>query len=940
MIPRAEVLAALKSHKGHSLHLMEIVETMKRPRGERDRVLDVLRELAELGFVRELPGNRWKSGDAQVAARVRSSKKGNVDEGRAAPKAARRESAEPSPRSPRSSGSGSSGSGSSGSRTDGSRRPARSSRVSDAPVPESIPEAVPFVPRPYERHRVGELVEGWLSMSNRGFGFLTPIDGSEDVFVPAPAIGLALHGDRVIVRVREPREPARRRGSEGEVARILVRALTRVGGTLVRGRRHYEVQLGDPRLPAFARIEGELPLGARTGLEVVVQVTGYPEAPGEPLVGRVLEVLGPRGSAAVEVEKIRIREGIVEAFPDDVRREALALPAQVPASDIATREDLRDLALLTIDPEDARDHDDAVYAEPHGEGYRVVVAIADVSHYVRPGTAIDREAVERATSIYLPDRAIPMLPPELSSNLASLLPNEDRLTLGVEVIVSSDGRVRRHRYIDGVMRSRARLTYGMVAKVLGWTEADIDDAPARSFLPGLEVLAAASKALRARRDARGALDFELPEPRIKLDDQGEPIDSYVQKGDLGVKRAYALIEDFMLLANEVVAEDLSRRGALAIYRVHGKPDEKKIGEFSRVAAVFGHELPEGAASDPRLLSQYLESIAGTPMAGPLGYLLLRSMQQASYRIENEGHFALALRHYLHFTSPIRRYPDVAVHRVVRRLMRDQAEAESAARDLTIQAVQSSRMERRAMQVEREAQALYRTILMKPRVGDEVEGRVSSLAEHGLFVNVESPFVEVKVPIDRVGNDYYELDPLGIALVGRRSGQSISLGDAVRVRIDEASLERREVVASLVAVAESVRRGRRRGGDAPKRRGEAMTRGEGPRTRGDAPRRGDDAPRRGDGPRGRASELSPRGRASDAPSTRGSAREGGDAERPVGALRGPAKSSRGAVKLDRGSTKPSRGTGKAARGTAKAARASAKSEGARPAKAARPKKRGK
>ncbi len=314
--------------------------------------------------------------------------------------------------------------------------------------------------------------------------------------------------------------------------------------------------------------------------------------------------------------------------------------------------------MVTIDPPDARDHDDAVWAERlAGGAFRVVVAIADVSHYVREGSALDRAALERATSIYLPDRVIPMLPHELSSNLASLVPDEDRLTLAVEVEVGPKGAIRRHRFIEGVMRSGARLSYHGVARALHLTEQGEPQHEAERRRELLSTLWDVSKALRARRQRRGSIDFDLPEPRIVLDDGGEPIDIRRSRTDPGVRKTYALIEDLMLLANEVVATDLSRRKVPAIYRVHGEPNEAKIAIFAELASSLGYALDEDAGRRPRKLAEFLKRVEGTTHAQALSFLLLRAMQQAAYDTTNVGHFALAAPNYLHFTSPIRRYPD-------------------------------------------------------------------------------------------------------------------------------------------------------------------------------------------------------------------------------------------------------------------------------------------
>ncbi len=743
-----QVLAALRAAGGRSLHLMEVVQGLGAPKSAKADVREALERLIELGFAKELPGNRFKQSQPK-------------------PKAAPPPPAVTSPRK---------------------KKP---------PVDRTVPES--------------GRVSGWLTMTTRGFGFVTADDGGADVFVAPQLLGSAMHGDRIEIDVR-PSE----KGREGRVVRVLERGLLRLGGRLVRAGRGFALEPGDLRLPTMVRVLEPLPLETRVGQDVVVQIVDYPSSPDEPLTARVIRALPPRGTAAGEIEKVLLREGVNETFPPAVIQEALGFPAEVRGGDLEAREDLRGLALCTIDPDDARDHDDAVFAERFGEGYRVVVAIADVSYFVREGSAIDKEAVARGCSIYLPDRAIPMLPPELSSNLASLLPGVERPTLAVIATLAGDGSIEHYRFVEGRMRSPARLTYTRVARALGWVEGEVD-AEAAAHLPLLRVLAEISAKLRQRRTKRGALGFELPEPKVKLDERGEPVDVVRQKGDAGVKRAYEVIEDLMLLANEIVAADLSSRGIPTLFRVHGQPDPGKIAELAAVAEAFGKPFHDEGEITPGKLAELLRSIQGTPLEQPLGYLALRAMQQATYGVKNLGHFALAARDYLHFTSPIRRYPDLVVHRTVRRLLRrERIDAEKLARELVAVAVAASRAERRAMTIERECVGIHRAILMKDRVGDVLPARVSGVTEAMVFVLVDEPFVEVKIPVERLQGDRYELDRMGVRLVGAKTKRSFALGDAISVRIEEVSVERREIVGLPAAQPADQAGGARRPARAPTR----------------------------------------------------------------------------------------------------------------------------
>lgn len=718
-----------------------------------------------------------------------------------------------------------------------STRPPRS-----GPAPEPAPS----------RRPQGDELHGWLTRHPRGFGFVAAEDGGPDVYVPSTALGAALHGDRVRVVARSSPK-----GREGEVVEVVRRGTSRVAGVLRRCARRTWIEPGDPRLPAEVDVVGTIPLGVSPGDEVVALIEMYPRFEGDRMQARVLSQLGARGSAAVEIEKIKIREGVIEEFDEDVLAEAQSFGTRVPESEIVGREDLRHLDFVTIDPPDARDHDDAVWAERlPGGAFRVIVAIADVSHYVREGSAIDRAALERGTSIYLPDRVIPMLPHELSSNLASLVPNEDRLTLAVEVEVGPGGAIRRHRFIEGVMRSRARLSYGGVARALHFTEQSEHQHEAEQRRELLTTLWDVSQVLRRRRRQRGGLDFELPEPEIVLDETGEPIDVRRSRTDPGVRKAYGMIEDLMLLANEVVATDLARRGMPTIYRVHGSPDEGKIAIFAELAASLGYVLDADAGTKPRKLATFLKRVEGTSHAQALNFLLLRAMQQASYDTANVGHFALATRNYLHFTSPIRRYPDLAVHRVVRALLRRQrVDKEELRRKLAQQAAASSRLERRAMQIDREANDLYRAILMKDRIGETFDATITGVAEHGLYVTFEEPFVEARIPIATLGEDWYELDPLGLRLVGRRSGHAFALGDRLSVRLEAVSIPERELTAAieeklpddrelLSPPAEQRRRRAEPRGDRSDRRRRERGRAHGPgRARRDRSARAEERPRK-------------------------------------------------------------------------------------------------
>jgi ribonuclease R len=647
----------------------------------------------------------------------------------------------------------------------------------------------------------GARIIGRLSMTTRGFGFVTATDGGPDVFIPPNAVGAALHGDKVEVETR-----ASEKGREGEVIGILDRRPIRITGEIVFYGKGAFFEPDDPRLRTPMRVEGPLPQKLGTNDTVVGELVRFPQHREDDAAVRIVEILGVRGVTEVETKKIEIRENIVEEFGDAALAEARAFGESVSAADKRDRVDLRDLDLVTIDPPDARDHDDALFAEPAPKnGIRIVVAIADVSHYVRPGTALEEEAMARATSIYLPTRAIPMLPPELSSGLASLVPKKDRLCLALDLELGPKGNVREFRVVEGVMRSRGKLTYEGVALALGLTEGGAREKAAESRVPMLQLMHEAAKTLRQKRIRRGALDFDLPEPKVVLDEEGvEPIDVVRARRDPGIREAYRIVEEMMLLANEVIAADLTERGVPAIYRVHGVPDPNKVELFCKLAASLGYDLSPEDAEDPKKLGRFLAEIEDSPQAPTLRYLLLRSMQQAVYQTTpRAGHFGLAARDYLHFTSPIRRYPDLAVHRVVRSVIRrEQIDFAMLQPKLRAMAAESSRLERRAMSVERDVIDLYRTLLMRDRIGDRFEGRVSSVDPQGFYVECDVPFVDIFVPVEALGEDHFELDTLGIRLVAARSGRTITLGDRTEVELTEVSIRDRKMRGVPVGVVEA------------------------------------------------------------------------------------------------------------------------------------------
>jgi len=637
-------------------------------------------------------------------------------------------------------------------------------------------------------------VVGRLYVHPDGYGFVSREPEGSDVFVRPEDMGPALHGDKVVVQVYK-----RRRGAkpEGKVIQVVERALEQVVGVYRSG----TVMPDDPRLPVVYISGGEK---AREGQKVVVRIEGGTH---RALEGRIAEVLGYPGEPGIDVISIIREFGLPSEFPPYVLREAESLSEEIPPEELARREDLRALPAVTIDPEDAKDFDDAVSLEVLGDGrYRLGVHIADVSYYVREGGEIDREAYRRGTSVYLVDRAIPMLPPKLSGDLCTLCPGKDRLSISVLVDITEDGEILGYRIVEGVIRSRARLTYPQAQAAVDGREAEAG--PAWEFREMLRRMDLLSKALAERRHERGAIDFDLPEPEVTLDEEGTPLE---------IRRrerldSHRLIESFMLLANEIVARYLTEREVPFLYRVHDRPDPEKLEEFARFARALGYPFRPDKARNPKYLQEFLSKAEGRPEEPVVRELLLRSMKRAVYSPHNIGHFGLACDIYTHFTSPIRRYPDLLTHRVLREVLRgtvDEDRKEKLARSLPDIGQHLSDREWVADEAERASVDVKRVAFMKERLGERFWGIISSVRPFGFFVELEEFYVEGLVHVDSLVDDYYFYDEKKHCLLGERKGRKFSIGDRVYIQAVRADEALRQVDFRLVENGRPRRRGRRR-----------------------------------------------------------------------------------------------------------------------------------
>jgi ribonuclease R len=685
------------------------------------------------------------------------------------------------------------------------------------------------------------LIPGRLSVHRDGYGFVIPDEPVEglrgDIYIAKEVAQRAMHGDRVTVRILRIEPDGR---AHGDIVEVLRRAHPSVVGEFrVRGRGNFVVP-HDDRIRQWIQIpEGmELPAASNTDqAQPEVHRVGAPKvavetvedlegmivnaeildfgAEGDRPIGRIVEILGHAGDFGIDVEILIRSHHIPHRFPEDVLEQARSLPGAIADAEIAGRRDFRDLDIVTIDGETARDFDDAVWVEKLDNGnWALQVHIADVSHYVRPATPIDREAALRGTSVYFPDRAVPMLPVELSTDQCSLRPHEDRLVLSALLEIDPRGDVLRQEFARGVIRSVERMTYTAVHGLLegdgvingatnGVTNAALRERYAR-LIPRFEMMRELALILNRKRVRRGSIDFDLPEPLLEFDEFGEMT---------GVTRAprniaHRLIEEFMLAANEAVASHLEAAGVPMIYRIHERPDPKRVLEFEDVAAQFGYSLGTGAApvkrfrgetialDNPNLTSRSYQKLVakleGKPEERILSYLMLRSLKQARYSEQNVGHFALAAPSYTHFTSPIRRYPDLIVHRILA------AHFDGRVYDANMRAIatSSSESERRAAEAERELVAWKKVKFMIDRVGDEFSALIISTTRFGFFVELEDLFVEGLVPMDALPGDRFLYHENTRKIIGERSRRTFSIGGQVRVRLDRVDAVEKKLQFSL------------------------------------------------------------------------------------------------------------------------------------------------
>lgn len=667
------------------------------------------------------------------------------------------------------------------------------------------------------------ILTGRIKVHPVGYGFVVPDDKSEDVHVSGRNRAAAMDADTVEIEAWMGV-----RGVEGRVVRVIARGRAKITGQLTRAGKHLTLQPDDPRITGPVSLRGHVAT-TLIGQAVVAEITSYPEVPDGPMEVEVLKVLGDPDDPRTEVEKVLAVADVTEEFPELVARIADGLPQQVLDRDRIDRADLRHVPFTTIDPESARDFDDAVAIErlPNG-GTRLWVAVADVSHYVREGAPIDVEAHKRGCSIYLPNRAIPMLPEPLSARMCSLVPEEDRLAMVVQMDLDRRGMVVSKDFCAAVIHSRARLDYpGVAAALSGDTRGKRKKY--EPFLPDLRAMDSLAQQMRQLRVARGALNFDLPEPKVELDHDDPRLVRAISKSrrDPGERQAYSMIEEFMLAANESVAGSFHERNEDTVWRIHDAPDRARMDEFAVLAGHYGINIDVDEARTPKGLLRVLNQLKGHPAEKPLSFQILRSLKQATYDVVNIGHFGLASADYLHFTSPIRRYPDLMVHRLLKSRLAAQGKPSGGWRPpseapppdraaLQKMAADSSFSERQAMEVEREVVDLYRAFFLRDRIGDVFDGTISGVTGFGVFVVIDEPFVEGLVRLEALSDDYYIYDEPTCRLVGRRSGRAFALGDTMKVEVQSVSVVRRKIDFALHEHRETERRvaDRRRSGKHP------------------------------------------------------------------------------------------------------------------------------
>ncbi|MGE7111154.1 ribonuclease R [Lysinibacillus sp. NPDC047702] len=649
------------------------------------------------------------------------------------------------------------------------------------------------------------LLRGKFIGHAKGFGFVTPdIEGMDDVFIPPHEVNGAINGDIVLIRVLKESFGDRR---EGTVTKVVERGQTSFVGTFQANRGFGFVVLDDKKLPMDIFIAKGDTLGAVDGHKVVVEVATWPEDL-KSATGYITKILGHKNDPGVDILSILYKHDIPPEFPDEVIAAAQRVPDEITEADIEGRRDLRHETIVTIDGADAKDLDDAVTVTKNGDGtYKLGVHIADVSYYVTQGSVIDIEAYDRATSVYLTDRVIPMIPHRLSNGICSLNPQVDRLTLSCEMIIDANGNVISHEIFQSVIKTTERMTYKDVYKILVEQDEELITRY-ESLVPMFKNMAELSSILRHKREMRGAIDFDFKESKVIVNEDGWPVDIELRERTVAEK----LIEDFMLAANETVAEHFHWMNVPFLYRIHEDPKPEKLQRFFEFVTNFGILIKgTGNTVHPKALQDVLKAIDGMPEEPVISTMLLRSMQQAKYYPESLGHFGLSTDFYTHFTSPIRRYPDLIVHRLIRTYLinKDTSRETIAQWSMAMDEIadHTSERERRAVDAERDTDSLKKAQYMSDKIGEEFEGIVSSITNFGIFVELPNT-IEGLVHISNMTDDYYRFDDRQMIMIGERTNRQFRIGDEVMVRVANVIIEESSIDFEIVGMVTSYGRTRK------------------------------------------------------------------------------------------------------------------------------------
>lgn len=620
------------------------------------------------------------------------------------------------------------------------------------------------------------LIPGRIEGHADGYGFLIPDDGGEDIYLDSKQMSKVLHRDRVLVRVVGQDRKGR---SEGVIVEVLERVNNRVVGRVLIERGITVVVPENRRINQDILVTPEKKPKAKAGQVVIVEILEQPSRHSQP-IGRIVEILGNYADPGMEIEIALRKHDLPFEFSNQVLVETDTLPEKVKKSETSARRDLRQLPLVTIDGETARDFDDAVFAERKGRGWRLVVAIADVSHYVRPGMALDREAMERGNSVYFPRRVIPMLPEKLSNGLCSLNPDVDRLAMVCDMDINTRGEINAYTFYPAVFRSKARLTYNQVWNWISGTETPESEQHI-ALQSHIESLYAIFKVLLKARHKRGAIDFETIETMMIFNDQGK-IENIVpvHRND-----AHRLIEECMLAANVCASAFLEEHKQPCLYRIHEGPTPEKLEGLRNFLKEFGLSLPGGENPTAKDYGSLLEKIKPRPDAELLQTVMLRSLRQAMYSPDNVGHFGLSYEHYTHFTSPIRRYPDLLVHRSIKAVLEGKRYTPGKWDEI---GMHCSMTERRADEATRDVNNWLKCYFMRDRIGETFSGTISSVVPFGIFIALDSVYIEGLVHVSELGEDYFQYDGVKHQMLGERTGQRYRLGDRLDVRLVRADLE--------------------------------------------------------------------------------------------------------------------------------------------------------